>query len=314
VERVDPDANEAVVSQRIATIRPHVLGWANTNLRDLPWRKTRDPWAILVSEVMSQQTQVARVAPKWLAFLAAYPDPSSCAAAALPGLLDLWQGLGYPRRAIALRAAAIAIDERFHGAVPSNLNDLVALPGVGGYTARALLAFAFEQDVGVVDTNSSRVIARALIGAPLPAKSVQLLADRLVPVGSGWRWNQAMLDLGARHCTKRSPDCENCPLSKCCVWRARVLAASASGQVAPTDPALFTAGVSGRQSPFDGSDRQGRGRLLRSLARAAPIHRDELSIVMGWPGDDQRAYRVAQSLLSDGLINDLGDGWFTLGE
>jgi len=149
-------------------------------LRDLPWRRTRDPWAILVSEVMLQQTQALRVIPKWEAFIAAYPAPAACAEASLGDVLRLWQGLGYPRRARNLHAAARQISEV--GEFPATLDALLRLPGVGNYTARAVLAFAYEADVAVVDTNIGRVLAR-VAGHSLSPREVQAVADS----AGGWR-------------------------------------------------------------------------------------------------------------------------------
>ncbi|HYN34228.1 MAG TPA: A/G-specific adenine glycosylase, partial [Ilumatobacteraceae bacterium] len=134
-----------------------VLAWGAHDLRDLPWRRERDPWRILAAEVMLQQTQAPRVIPKWTAFLDAFPTPSACAEASLADVLRLWQGLGYPRRARNLHAAAAAVVERHDGRLPDDLDALLALPGIGPYTARAVLAFAFERDVAVVDTNIARI-------------------------------------------------------------------------------------------------------------------------------------------------------------
>ena len=235
-----------------------VLAWGVPRLRDLPWRRTRDPWAILVAEVMLQQTQAARVVPKWEAFLERFPDPAACDAASLGDVLRAWHGLGYPRRGRNLHAAATAIVARHAGSVPATLPDLLALPGVGPYTARAVLAFAFEQDVAVVDTNIARVLARAG-GARLTATRAQRLADDLVPSGAGWIWNQLLMDLGATVC-RPAPQCEDCPLgpaSRSCRW-------AADGRAGP-DPAQGSAGVSTGQARFEGSLRQARGRVLRAL-------------------------------------------------
>ncbi|MFM7094599.1 MAG: A/G-specific adenine glycosylase, partial [Actinomycetota bacterium] len=153
-----------------------LLHWAAPRLRDLPWRATRDPWAVLVSEVMLQQTGVRRVAPKWAEFMEAFPTVHDCAAAALGDVLRMWQGLGYPRRARNLHAAAGRIVTQWNGEVPTDLEQLLSLPGVGPYTARAVLAFAHEIDVAVVDTNVARVLSRHE-GRRLRPKEVQLLAD-----------------------------------------------------------------------------------------------------------------------------------------
>jgi A/G-specific adenine glycosylase len=182
-----------------------LAAWSDRTRRDLPWRRTRDPWAVLVSEAMLQQTQVARVVVPWARFLGRFPDPCATASAPAGEVIGLWAGLGYNRRAVQLHAAATRICGRHGGRVPDRLEDLLALPGVGPYTARAVLAFAFERDVGVVDTNAARVLARAVSGRPLRAAEVQRLADDLVPAGGGWAHNQAMLDLGATVCTKRRP-------------------------------------------------------------------------------------------------------------
>ncbi len=265
-----------------------LLGWGLPRLRDLPWRQTRDPWAILVSELMLQQTQVARVLPKYLSFMSLYPTPAACAAVPSGDVVRAWAGLGYNRRALNLHRAACAVTEA--ASFPSTLASLLALPGVGPYTARAILAFAFEADVAVVDTNIARVLAR-LHGRSLAAREVQTLADGLVPEGDGWAWNQVLMELGATTCTARSWACATCPLVAFCAWAGR----------AGVDPAIGSAGVSGGQSRFDGSDRQGRGRLVDAL-RAGSIPAVSLAKVMGWPNDKSRAERVVATLLADGLV------------
>ena len=232
-----------------------MLAWGAPRLRDLPWRAIRDPWPILVAEVMLQQTQVPRVIPKWTSFCAAYPTPTTCAAAPLGDVLRHWQGLGYPRRARNLWEAAGVVVERHGGALPDDLDALRALPGIGPYTARAVLAFAFERDVAVVDTNIARVLAR-VAGERLTLRAAQSLADSFVPRRAGWAWNQMLMDLGATVC-RPTPRCAECPLAVSCAWHR-------AGHPAP-DPAIGSAGVSTRQAPYDGSDRQRRGDVLRAL-------------------------------------------------
>jgi A/G-specific adenine glycosylase len=271
-----------------------VLAWGVPRLRDLPWRRTRDPWAILVSEVMLQQTQVARVARAWVAFLEAYPTPAICAQASLGDVLRRWEGLGYPRRARDLHATAVQVVERFDGQVPSELVELLALPGVGPYTARAVRAFAFGLDAAIVDTNVARVLARTA-GHRLTPKEVQCRADELAPHGEAWVWNQVMLDLGATVCTARSPSCGACPVAESCAW-------SGAGNPEP-DPAIGSAGVSGRQARFEGSDRQLRGRLLRAAARGTLA---DVTATVG--GDPDRVDRVLAGLVVDGLLVRRGDG------
>ncbi len=164
---------------------------------ELPWRSTRDPWSVLVSEVMAQQTQVARVVPAYQRFLVAFPTPAACAAAPLAAILRAWAGLGYNRRAQHLHRAAIVVVDRHGGQVPGTLDALLGLPGVGPYTARAVLAFAFGADVGVVDTNAGRVLSRAVAGRSVTTAEAQRLVDAMVPDGRGWSFGQALLDLGA---------------------------------------------------------------------------------------------------------------------
>jgi A/G-specific adenine glycosylase len=241
---------------------------------------------------MLQQTQVARVQPRYVAFLERFPDAATCAAAAPADVVRAWDGLGYNRRAINLHRAATTIVEEHGGQLPEDLDQLRALPGIGPYTARAVLVFAFERDHGVVDTNAARVIARAVAGRPLSAREVQEHADELVPLGRGWDWNQAVLDLGATVCVKRSPRCDACPVASRCTWAVR-------GWDDP-DPADGSAGTSSPQSRFVGSDRQGRGRLVQAL-RTGPVELDRLADAAGWPDDPDRARRAADTLVGDGL-------------
>ncbi|HLM64026.1 MAG TPA: A/G-specific adenine glycosylase [Acidimicrobiales bacterium] len=273
-----------------------VLAWGDAALRDLPWRATRDPWAVLVSEVMAQQTGVERVVGYYTAFLDRFPAPAACAAAPAGEVVRLWTGLGYNRRAVNLHRCAVAVAERHGGRLPADLAALLALPGIGPYTARAVLAFAFERQVGVVDTNVGRVLAR-LSGRPLTVTEAQAAADALVPAGWAWLWNQAVMELGATVCRRRGPRCPACPVRSGCAW--------ARAGLAGPDPADGSAGVSLGQSRFAGSDRQGRGRLVDAMCRAPVVHAD-LPVVMGWPGDPARATRVAAGLVADGLAVDDG--------
>jgi A/G-specific adenine glycosylase len=268
-----------------------VLAWGERHLRDLPWRQTRDPWAVLVSEVMAQQTGVDRVVPYYERFIARFPTPPACAAAPLAEVLRLWTGLGYNRRAVNLHRCARAVTDGHRGALPADLVALLALPGVGPYTARAVLAFAFENDVGVVDTNVGRVLAR-WEGRPLRPSEAQALAGDLVPRGRAWSWNQAVMELGGNVCVRRRPRCPSCPARGSCAW--------AGAGLSPPDPADGSAAVGTRQPRFEGSDRQGRGRLVEALCRG-PVAVADLPAVMGWPDDPARADRVAIGLLDDGL-------------
>ena len=259
----------------------------------LPWRSTRDPWAVLVSEVMAQQTQLARVVPAYLRFLEMFPTPAACAAAPLGDVLRAWEGMGYNRRARNLHLAADALVAEHGGAVPADLAALLALPGVGPYTSRAVLAFAFGHDTGVVDTNAGRVLSRAVAGRPLRPAEAQALVDAMVPAGGGWQFGQALLDLGAMVCVAAAPRCGDCPIRPRCRW-------AAAGRGGP-DPARGSAAVSTAQTVFAGSDRQGRGRLVDALRRA-PVPPDRVSAAMGWEDDPGRAARVVEGLIGDGLV------------
>ena len=240
---------------------------------------------------MLQQTGVARVLPKWTAFIEVFPTAQACADGALGDILRLWQGLGYPRRARNLQSAARVMVEQHHGAVPRQLDLLLALPGIGPYTARAVMAFAFELDVAVVDTNVARVLAR-VHGRKLKAREAQELADAWIPAGESWLWNQALMDLAATTC-KPQPQCAVCPLSTICEWHG----------IGP-DPSVGSAGVSVAQARFEGSDRQARGRLIKQLGECAvPGH--AVAEVMDRPIDVAR--RLIDNLLDEGLIVRVGD-------
>lgn len=266
-----------------------VLAWGGPRLRDLPWRRTRDPWWVLVAEVMLQQTQVHRVIGRWEQFVADYPSPADCAAAPLGDLLVRWQGLGYPRRARDLHRSAQLVVRDHGGVLPDDLEALLALPGIGPYTARAVLVFAYERDTAVVDTNIARVLAR-VNGERLTASVAQDLAERLVPAGDAWLWNQVFMDLGATVC-RRVPDCTSCPLARRCAW--------ARAGCPDPDPAVGSAGVSSRQAPYAGSRREARGRVLAAL-------------VTGACAADAFAPEVVQGLVDDGLVVRRDDGMIAL--
>jgi A/G-specific adenine glycosylase len=197
----------------------------------------------------------------------------------------MWHGLGYPRRARNLHAAAQRVVEL--GGFPTTLDGLLALPGIGPYTARAVLAFALERDVAVVDTNIARVLAR-LHGRQLTARAVQDAADELVPAGDGWVWNQALMDLGAVLCRPTSPGCDACPLMAMCAYAG-----------VGDDPAVGSAAVSVRQAPYEGSDRQARGRLLGALV-AGPVARAAAPSLMGRP--TSAAESLVAALVAEGLV------------
>lgn len=266
-----------------------LLPWFERERRELPWRAPdAGAWAVLVSEIMLQQTQVARVEPKYRAFLARWPRPLDLAHAPTPELLALWQGLGYPRRALALQRAAVSIVDHHGGTVPDDLDALLALPGIGDYTARAVLAFAFGQRHAVVDTNVRRVIARARDGvahvAPSAREHRELAALLPEDQRSATVLAAAIMELGALVCTARTPSCTRCPLSDVCAWRA-----------AGYPEATRTVRT---QAAFAGSVRQARGMLLRALLDAGgSAALTELRLVV----PDDRFAPALDGLVRDGL-------------
>lgn len=198
-----------------------ILGWFDASGRTLPFRATRDPYAILVSEVMAQQTQIGRVAQAWTAFMAAFPSIEALAAASPADVLRAWRGLGYNRRALNLYRAARIVVEEHHGRMPTEVAALERLPGIGPYTARAVAAIAFGIPVGAVDTNVRRVLGRALTGdaAGLGARELQAAADRSVPPDRAADWTHALMDVGATFCRPVTPQCDGCPVRPWCQKR-----------------------------------------------------------------------------------------------
>jgi len=241
----------------------HLMVWYAANHRKLPWRETRDPYRILVSETMLQQTQAERVVPIYHAFLERFPTLHALADAPTSEVIRAWAGLGYNRRAVNLQRACRAVVERFGGVMPSEPDQLRSLPGIGPYTAGAVACFAFERDVGFVDTNIRRVIHRVLAGPELPhpllsPREIELSAQRLVPEGHGYVWNQALMELGATLCRARSVACERCPLEDVC--RARPTIADV----------IFNAPRKSHQPEpkFETTNRYFRGRIIDALRLA----------------------------------------------
>ncbi len=259
----------------LAALQQQVLGWFAGAARDLPWRHTRDPYRVLVAEMMLQQTQVERVIPRYAAFLETFPTLEHLAAAPTAEVIRQWAGLGYNRRAINLQRIAQRIRDDYGGSFPQQVAELQKLPGIGPYTAGAVACFAFEHDVAFMDTNIRRVLRRLLGGpdqTPPPADRALLhLAQQLIPVGQGWAWNQAIMEVGALICTS-TPACWRCPLRAHCrayaAWRQadETVFSSAPYQPSPR-PARRVAERPAQ--PFVGSNRYYRGRLL-DLLRALP--------------------------------------------
>lgn len=282
-------ATDAETARR-RRLRRRLRAWYRRQARDLPWRRTSDPWAVLVSEAMLQQTQAARVAARYPAFMARFPTPAAMAAVEPAAVLAEWAGLGYNRRAVALHGTATAIVERHDGAVPRGLAALTALPGVGPYTARAVRAFAFDLPAAPVDTNIAQVLARLVAGTPCSRTGAQRLADELAPRYQPGEWANALMELGATVCTARRPACHGCPVAHDCAW---------AGAAGVEDPAAATAHRSRPQGTFDGSDRQARGRLVAALRRG-PVPEGQLSDAAG-VADPARLQRLVARLVADGL-------------
>lgn len=281
-----------------------LVAWFRRAARDLPWRRPGFPaWGTLVSEVMLQQTQVARVVPRLEAWLTRWPTPADLAAAPPADAVRAWDRLGYPRRALALHAAATAIAERHDNVVPRDVDALLALPGIGDYTARAVAVFAYGDRHPVVDVNVRRVLARALLGqgGPGPAKAKRdlPLMESVLPDDrdEAAATNAAVMELGALVCVARAPACGACPIADRCAWRA----AGYPDHDGPRAP---------KQARFAGSDRQVRGLIMAELrASDVPVLRSEIDLV--WPDDAQRE-RALTSLVRDGLAVGDDAGGYTL--
>jgi A/G-specific adenine glycosylase len=271
-----------------------VNDWFDRNKRDLPWRADGYPaWGILVSEIMLQQTPVVRVVPRLERWLERWPTPAALAAAAPGDAVRAWERLGYPRRALGLHAAAVAITERHGGVVPSDVDELLALPGIGQYTARAVAAFAYGKRHPVVDTNVRRVLARAIdgqgeAGPPSNRRDLEAMERQLPAADDDARtFNAAIMELGAVVCVARAPRCDSCPIAGECAWRADGYPAYDGARRAV-------------QKRYEGSDRQVRGIILGALrARAGAITASEIDEL--WPDALQRG-RALDGLLTDGLV------------
>ena len=271
-----------------------VIEWFADNRRDLPWRREGyGAWGILVSEIMLQQTPVVRVIPRIEEWLERWPTPASLAASPAADAVRAWDRLGYPRRALNLHAAATAIAARHDGVVPSSVDDLLALPGIGDYTSRAVAAFAYGERHPVVDTNVRRVIARAVLGQAVagpPSTRRDLAAmEVLLPEArsDAQAFNAGMMELGALVCTARSPRCDECPIAELCAWRA-------AGYPDYDGPRAAV------QKKFEGSDRQVRGLIMAEL-RASDIPVTAAEIATVWTDAPQRD-RALAGLLADGLV------------
>lgn len=270
-----------------------LIDWYRGAARDLPWRREGfGAWGTLVSEFMLQQTPVARVIPHLEAWLARWPTPTDLAASPPGDAVTQWANLGYPRRALWLHRAAVQIRDRHDGVVPRDVDALLALTGIGDYTARAVAVFAYGDRHPVVDTNTRRVLARAVEGRAQPGPPHRRDLERMeaelpADVAAAAIVNAAAMELGAIVCTARAPKCEACPLTKQCAWRA-------AGYPESEDRRR-------KQAAYEGSDRQARGAVLKTLRGAAPAAVPLFAVLSDWPDAAQRD-RAIDSLVADGLV------------
>ncbi|NBO46785.1 MAG: A/G-specific adenine glycosylase [Actinobacteria bacterium] len=279
-----------------------VLDWYASNARNLPWRAAgTSPWGVLVSEVMAQQTPVTRVAPQWVAWMNRWPTPAALASASAADVIAQWDRLGYPRRALRLHECAQVLCQRFHGEVPRDLTALRSLPGIGDYTAAAVMAFAFGERALVLDINVRRVHARVFVGIanhpPHITTGERSAFDAVLPKDErAPQWSQAVMELGALVC-RPVPACEKCPVAKSCAWHL-------AGQPAAQTRAR-------RPQSYVGTDRQARGRVM-ALLRDAGGNAVDIATIEGAWHDREQLQRALQSLLADGLAEMRRDGQVSL--
>lgn len=307
---ISPDTaqpDEEAPEQGVAAAHAALLSWYAEHGRDLPWRHTRDAYAILVAEMMLQQTGVERVLPKYDAWLKRFPTLQALADAPTAEAIRLWSGLGYNSRAVRLQSIARDVVARYDGRLPASVDALMSLKGIGHYTAGAIACFAYEQDVAFVDTNVRRVLSRAFVGpggaaGPLREKAMRELAERVLPRGRSWAWHQALMDLGATICTDARPACLICPLHATCRSAFRV------SHVAREAGTAYT--VRAKESPWRGSTRYYRGRIVALLAGLTPDQRIALDDLVGRiiaeggkaDGDPALVADLVTRLAAEGLV------------
>jgi A/G-specific adenine glycosylase len=271
-----------------------VLDWYHAHGRDLPWRRTRDPYRILVAEVMLQQTQVERVLPKYEQWLAAFPNLRELAQAPTAEVIRLWAPLGYNRRAVRLQEIARQCSARFGGEMPATFEELLQLKGIGRYTAGAIACFAYEQQVTFWDTNIHRVLTRLFRGhnVQVADAAVQQLAQEALPSGDAYDWHQALMDVGATICTSRNPRCDLCPAVDGCAAHPAVL-------FQPL--AVAERKASYRSERFETTNRYFRGRVIDALRERSPMDVGELACRLG-RDEPEWLERILAGLETDGLL------------
>lgn len=273
-------------------MQDEIITWFDTNARDLPWRKS-NPWGVMVSEFMLQQTPVHRVLPMWEQWMERWPTPNDLALAKKSDAISAWGRLGYPRRAIRLHESAQIIVRDFDGLVPQAIEQLRTLPGVGEYTAAAISAFAYGRTTLVLDVNIRRLFARAIDGVEIATPSLshieRAMRAELMPT-EGARWAAATMELGALVCTARTPDCEACPIKSQCKWRE-------NGYPASELPKK-------KSQAWNGTDRQCRGTIIQGLRDSKKLSKSELIAL--W-SDEAQLLKAIETLIADGLIETTGN-------
>src|SRR2546426_727122 len=324
-QSLSPDIIVQLAPEVVARVHSSLLQWYQAEQRDLPWRSTADPYAILVSEIMLQQTQVDRVLPKYQQFLAAFPTLLDLASASTAEVIAVWVPLGYNRRAVSLQSIARQVMAEYDGHIPKTIDELLKLKGIGRYTAGAIACFAYHKQVATVDTNIRRVLHRIFLGLEHPEPRLNdiqalALAEQVLPSGEAYNWNQALMDLGATTCTSSNPQCIRCPVQEnCCAYTEM------------SQHSLFPSGLVLRQlrkvaekkanyqaknqaQPFTSTNRYFRGRIV-DLLRTIPAGQRVPLIDLGSqikPAfcDDDLPWlqKIVNGLAKDGLINCTEEG------
>jgi A/G-specific adenine glycosylase len=305
----------------IAKVHTSLLAWYAAEQRDLPWRVSSDPYAILVSEIMLQQTQVDRVLPKYRQFLAAFPTLTDLAAAPTADVISAWVPLGYNTRAVRLQSIARQVISDYNGRIPDTIDELLKLKGIGRYTAGAIACFAYRKHVATVDTNIRRVLHRIFLGLEHPdprANDAQMLAlaEQVLPANEAFNWNQALMDLGATICTSNNPQCTSCPLQQSCqaYVEMRQYSLFPSGSVLRQLRKVAEKKVPYQAQPFTSSNRYFRGRIVAML-RSLPVN-ERVSLALLGPrikpdfSENELPWlqQVVSGLVRDGLLDVTEDG------
>jgi len=271
----------------MSSLHQPVLAWYKKNKRDLPWRDT-DAWGVLVSEIMLQQTPVARVLPIYIEWMKRWPTPEALAAATPAQIITSWGRLGYPRRALRLHECAKVISTQYKGRIPETESELRELPGIGDYTSAAIIAFAFEGRSLVLDINIRRVFARVIDGVEVPTaaptKSERQEREKLIPSKNPHLWAAATMELGALICTAKNPQCGQCPLADQCIWRSLDYPLSDQPK---------------RTQSWHGTDRQCRGVIVQALRENSALSKKEIMQLWDVPSQVEKALLT---LLEDGLV------------